>query len=272
MRPLLQFVLFCLVCALSSSALAGSISFSNLRFAADKDGGSTVFARVTYVCYDSTWDGQTFTLARTGNTVTITIPNSGIVVCFSAGLPPVDFEIPLGSLPAGDYQFVMQEAPATAGGKPIPLIAGPLTVLAPAAAPYSNLRVSPNPGQAGTQIQAIALFTCNNGSVFDPPVITRNGQNVLFRQPVVLEPCFGGVPPPPQDMNLPIGQYTPGQYTLVMHQEPPSANIVIPALSTTFVVQGTAQSVPVDAPWSAFLMSTIMLLLGLFWYQRHHSR
>ena len=272
MRPLLQFVLLCLTCALSSSALAGSVSFTNLRFVADATGGPGVQARVNFVCADSAWDGQTYTLARTGNTLTITVPTSSGIICFGPPPPPADFNLPLGTLAAGDYQFVMQEAPATAGGKPVPLIAGPFTVLAPAAAPYSNLRVSPNPGQAGTQIQAIALFTCNNGSVFDSPVITRNGQNVLFRQPVVLEPCFGGVPPPPQDINLPIGQYTPGQYTLVMHQEPPSANIVIPALSTTFVVQGTAQSVPVNAPWSAFLMSTMMMLLGLFWHQRSHSR
>ena len=268
MRPLLTLVVFFLIGLLSPSADAGSISFTNLRFVADRDGGTAVFARVTYVCYDSAWDGQTYTLTRTGNIMTFTIPNSGAVICFSPPAPPEDFDLPLGTLPPGDYQFVMQEAPATSGGKPVPLISGPFTVLDAAAAPYSNLRVSPNPGQSGLPINARVLFTCNNGSVFDPPVITRVGQTVRFRQPIVLEPCFGGVPPPPQDIDLPIGQYTPGQYTLVIHQEPPSSNIVIPALSAPFVVLGSAQSVPIDEPWSLLAMAIIMLLLGLFRHQR----
>ena len=272
MRPFLALALFCLICSLSTSALAGSVSFSNLRFVADSSGGSGVFARVTYLCYDSAWDGRTFVLTRTGNTLTVTIPNSGIVVCFSAGLPPEDFEIPLGTLPAGDYQFVMQEAPATSGGDPVPLVAGPFTVLASGAAPYSNLRVLPNPGQSASLIQARVLFTCNNGSVFNPPVITRIGQTVHYRQQIELDPCFGGVPPPPQDMDLPIGQFTPGQYTLVVLQEPPSANTVIPALSTPFAVLGSAQSVPADSPWSMLLMSMIVLVSGLFWHQRNQSR
>ncbi|MBK8286046.1 MAG: hypothetical protein IPK97_14885 [Ahniella sp.] len=73
-------------------------------------------------------------------------------------------------------------------------------------------------------------------------------------------------------MDLPIGQFTPGQYTLVVLQEPPSANIVIPALSTTFIVLGSAQSVPADSPWSLLLTSMIMLVSGLFWHQRKQSR
>jgi len=247
------------------------ISFTNLRFTADSTGGQGVFARVNYYCADSAWDGETVTLVRTGNTLTATIPNSSNIICFGTPAPPADIDVALGTLPAGDYQFVMQEAPLTQGGKAIPLIAGPFTVGAAAAAPYTNLRIIPNPGQTGTPIEARVLFTCNNGFGDGQPIITRHGQLVLYQTTVVLDPCFAGVPPPPQDIDLPIGQFTPGNYTMVLLQQPTASNIVFPALTAPFVIQGSAQSVPVDAPWGLILLTAMLLILGSFWYRHNAS-
>lgn len=272
MRNLIVLTLLLLIGTFAGVVNAGAgISFTNLRFTADAAGGPGVFARVRYFCADSAWDGETFTLVRTGNTLTATIPNSSSIICFGTPAPPADIDVALGTLPAGDYQFVMQEAPLTQGGKPIPLIAGPFTVGAAEAAPYANLRIIPNPGQTGTPIGARVLFTCNNGFGDGLPIITRHGQLVLYSTTVILDPCFAGLPPPPQDIDLPIGQFTPGSYTMVFLQQPTATNIVFPALTAPFVIQGSAQSVPVDAPWSLILLTAMLLALGAMWHRNQST-
>lgn len=79
------------------------------------------------------------------------------------------------------------------------------------AAPFTNLRVVPNPASAGQPIAA-RLFGSGCATIPVAQAISVQG-NVVTLTHEVDEIC--GVPPPGGDWDFPIGAFPPGQYTLV---------------------------------------------------------
>lgn len=261
MRAFHAFCVSLLLFACSLPVLAELSSFSNLRVVADEQGGPGLVARVTYQCSSSPWDGGPATVSRQGNVVTITIPNSSNVVCIGLPPPPADFDIALGILPPGDYQLQMLEAPLPPATEPIVLASTNFTV--DGFPPFSNLRVIPSPAAAFTPVAARLLYACANGTRDGPEIVTVQGNRITLRIPVYLETCFAGLPPPPGDMDFSLGNLPPGTYTLVVLQDVTPSNIVIPALSTSLVVQGNGvQSVPINARWTMLLMGALLIALA----------
>jgi len=265
-------LLFCLCSIAELVHATGSISFSNLRFTTGRIGEPGVLAVVTYVCFDSAWDGMTFTLAREGNTLTATIPNSEAFPCFGVPPPTSGSFIPLGTLAPGDYQFILQEASATPGDLPIPLIAGPFTVTADG--PFSNPRIRPNPARSGRPVDLRLLATCAHGYDHGIPTILRHGSVVRIYFNVVLEHCLGGGPAPlPENLDLRFGSFEPGTYTLTVHQWTSRPDIVVLPLETTFVVNGEDEPIPVPINSMASLITLLAILLihGSLRLNRQHK-
>lgn len=94
------------------------------------------------------------------------------------------------------FAWALLASPAHAAPDPFPSVTNP--------------RVVPNPATAGAPVSYRILFD-GCGSV-QPPVITRAGEVVTVRQ------SYGqvcGLPPPPFDIDFPLGTFAAGQYTLV---------------------------------------------------------
>lgn len=239
---------------------AVAVGVSNLRFVADPSGGATALARVSYSCIEG-WAGEVQTLSRDGQTLTITLSNDPNLLCFTTPPPPVDRDFPLGSLEGGTYQFRLLQAPAQAGGDPIEHLAGSFTIAS--AAPYSNLRTVPQPARAFQPVSARFRYNCAAGSSVAPPSTSVAGNTITVRIPVTLDPCFLGVPPPPFDIDLSLGNFAAGNYNLVALQESATPGVVIPALTTSLVVTGSgSHSIPAAQPWSLLLMIGGMVLVG----------
>jgi hypothetical protein len=262
MRKLLALGLLVLLCGASLPLQAGTQNFSNLHVIADAGGGPGLFARVRYYCGDALWDGVSATVSRQANTVTVTIPSSAGMVCIGLPPPPEDFDIALGSLEPGDYQLVLQQAPTPPQTLPTPLLSTAFTVSG--FAPFENLRALPNPASASAGVAARLLYSCGNGTMTGPQSVVVQGDLVTLRLPVDLEPCFAGLPPPPGDVDFPLGQLPPGHYTVVVLQEVTPNSTVIPALRTALQVQGTAvaQPVPLDARWALIALAGLLALVG----------
>lgn len=263
MRHLFALGFLLLLCGTSLPALAGTPSFSNLQVIADASGGPGLFARVRYYCGATVWDGVTATVSREANTLTVTIPSSEGYICIGVPPPPEDFDLPLGSLDPGDYTLVMQQAPTPPQTLPTPLLSTGFTVTG--FPPYSNLRVVPNPASASTTVRARMLFSCGNGTADGPPSVTVQGDRITLRLPVILEPCFAGVPPPPGDVDFAIGQLPPGDYTVVVLQDVSPNSIVIPALSSALQVLGPAAThpVPTNARWALIVLIGVLAIVGV---------
>lgn len=247
-----------LLVAAIGDAFAGSVS--NLRFVADPSGSATALARVRYSCIEG-WAGEVQTLARDGQVLTITLSNDPNLLCFTTPPPPEDRDFPLGNLEAGTYEFRLQQAPRQAGGEPIQHLAGTFTIAS--AAPYSDLRAVPHPARAFEPVSARLHYICAAGFAVAPPTTTVAGNTITVRIPVTLDPCFLGVPPPPFDIDLPLGNFAAGNYTVVALQESAAPGVVIPALSTPLLVSGSgSHSIPATQPWSLLLMIGGMVLVG----------
>lgn len=259
---LLQSIFFLfLLCGVQAQTHAGSGSLTNLRVLADPAGGPGLVARVNYYCGDLVWDGTVSSVSRQGNTVTITLPDSTGTICFGLPLPPADFDIPIGVLASGDYQLVIQQA-LPSPNPPVALISSTFSVASPG--PYSNLRVVPASPLAYAPVSARLLFTCGLGFATAPPSTTVQADRITVRIPVTLASCFDGLPPPPFDQDLAIGNLPAGTYTLIVLQEAGTGNAIIPALSIPFAVQGGgAQSVPVNSPWTLWMLVAALGLIGL---------
>lgn len=256
-----------LLALLLLTGISDAVAFgvSNLRFVADASGNATALARVSYACIDG-WIGDEPTLTRDGQQLTLTLSNSPQLVCLTTPPPPVDLDFPLGNLEPGIYQVRLQQAPFQAGGEPIQYLSGSLTV---GTGPYTLLRTIPQPARAFELVNARLRYNCTNGAAIAPPITTVAGDTITVRIPVTLDTCFVGVPPPAVDVDVPIGNVAPGNYTLVVLQESALPGVVIPALSTALSVTGAGgHSVPATNAWGLLLMAALLILVGWFSQRR----
>ena len=114
---------------------------------------------------------------------------------------------------------------------------------------FTNLRAVPDPAQAGqTVVARIFHDACHAGA--QPEAVTGQqtsvqGSTVTLRLQMTAGFICLTTPPPPSDEDFAVGNFGPGNYTLVVQPVSAIAGVTYPPLTTTFAVTGTASSIPV---------------------------
>lgn len=125
--------------------------------------------------------------------------------------------------------------------------------------PLTNLRVTPNPAQAGQPVSAILRAFCF-ASVPGSERVTRQGSLVTLTNNVD-QLC--GVPLPIGHLAFPLGSFAPGKYTLVYAPTSSFDGVTYVTQSTQFVVLPNASAVPATTSQVAALLALLIGSLGV---------
>lgn len=250
-----RFVLLAILLSLSSAAGAQIVPTPhNLRVVPSPAvAGQPMAARLRQVCSEGNLDTPAVTVL--GTVVTLS-QSFEPLICI--GLPPPlgDVDIPLGAFAQGSYTltYVLRDRSSntsTQESTQFLVIAG--------VGPPRNLRVVPNPAIAGQPVNARLLLSCDEGQ-FRPATVAVNGTAVTLTQ-VQGPSCNIGVPPPPADVEFPLGAFPQGTYTLTYLYRASSGNVLY-AESTQFGV-GAAAGVPAVSAQLLILLALALGALGL---------
>lgn len=212
-------------------------------------------------------------VSRNGQVLTLSInmvPQPGSV-CFATPPPPEPVFFDLGGLEPGHYTLIQQPL------SPAPNVAYPALqtqFFVAGSDSFSALSVLPNPAFAGQALQARSTFNlCLRRENITSTQVSLSGSVVTLRLQMQAgtDPCDIGVPPPAMPINLPIGSFPPGNYTLV--QQPISSNpaIVYPALSTSFSVGQAPVAVPSTSLMGNFALALVIGMGAVFGIYRRRD-
>ncbi len=246
-----------LVVLLSLSGLAGGQGATtphNLRVVPNPAvAGEPITARIIHRCDETGFD--TPSVSVIGNVVTVSQSFESTVICIGLPPPPPDVDIPLGAFGQGSYtlNYVLRDRISNVSTQESTQF-----LVNAGVGPSRNLRVVPNPAIAGQPVSARLLLSCGQG--LQPATVSVLGNAVSLTQ---LEGpgCDIGVPPPPADVDFPLGTFAPGTYTLTYFFRS-SSGALLYAESTQFGV--VAAGVPALSRHWLLLLAVALGAFGLW--------